>query len=387
MADLELRAAAERELLALKDEYLQGLYSARGFLEERYDRGLAWLWAPVGRGGRGLLGRDQRDVENGLWGAGCPDPRLMNLMGYAAVGPAIIEHGSTDQADRWLQRLFSGADIWCQMFSEPSAGSDLSAITTTAKRSEGGWLLSGLKTWSSGADKADWGLVLANAGEAGLTAFAVDMHDSRVITTPIRQMTGAYGFCEVTLAEVFVADDQLVGRLGGGFRVLLTATGAERQVFCDRAGWDVALLLEEWRSLGAADASASLRQEIVKVWSEDRLQGISVSNGVKATSRSLQGAEGALLGKLRQTRLNQRVGELRAAVAGAGAMLISAGGYETADGARLQRDEGPTAALIASRGDTIAGGGTEVLLNMVGERLLGLPGENKGGARAVKRSS
>jgi alkylation response protein AidB-like acyl-CoA dehydrogenase len=378
MAHLDLRAAAEAELREMRDAYLQGTYTESAFLEERFDRGLAWLWAPSGRGGRGIAGRDQRAVENELWSTGCPDPRVLNIMGYAAAGPAIIEHGSAEQADRWLRPLFSGRETWCQMFSEPDAGSDLSSITTTAKRCEGGWLLTGLKTWSSGADKANWGLVLANAGDEGLTAFAVNMSDRGVVKAPVRQMTGAYGFCEVALDSVFVAENQVLGRVGGGFRVLLTATGAERQVFCDRAGWDMTLLLTEWRAATAETRTDSMRQEIVKMWSEDQLQGVSISNGVKATSRSLQGAEAALLGKLRQTRLNQRIAELRVAVAGADAMLVRADGYQAADGARLRRDEDPAASLLASRGDTIAGGGTEVLLNMIAERVLGLPGENKG---------
>jgi alkylation response protein AidB-like acyl-CoA dehydrogenase len=144
------------------------------------------------------------------------------------------------------------------------------------------------------------------------------------------------------------------------------------------------LLLTEWRAATAETRTDSMRQEIVKMWSEDQLQGVSISNGVKATSRSLQGAEAALLGKLRQTRLNQRIAELRVAVAGADAMLVRADGYQAADGARLRRDEDPAASLLASRGDTIAGGGTEVLLNMIAERVLGLPGENKG-VRPISR--
>lgn len=384
MADLNLRVEAEAALSTLKDAYLQGLYSDREYLEARYDAGLAWLWAPGTCGGRQLPGRDQGLLENTLSNAGCPDPRVADMMGYAAAGPVIIEHGSEAQKQRWLRSLFTGAEKWCQLFSEPGAGSDLGAIRTTAHRKEGGWVVSGLKSWVSDAVDADWGLLLATTEDAGLTAFVVDMHAARVSVSPIRQMTGAFGFAEVAFDAVFIPEDQVVGGVSGGFRVLLTATSAERQVFLSRVGWDVPLMLEEWRALASESRPAYLRQEIMKVWSADVLQGVQRADGVRATSRSLRGSETALLGKVRQTRINQRVSELRLAVSGANGMLIHEGSYETADGSIMRKAEGPVASLLSGRGDTIAGGGTEVLLNMIAERVLGLPGEKRAGAQGVE---
>ena len=371
----------------LKDAYLQGSYSDVAYLEARYDAGLAWLWAPDTCGGRQLPGRNQGVLENTLSSAGCPDPRIANMMGYAAAGPVIIEHGSEAQKQRWLRSLFTGAEKWCQLFSEPAAGSDLGAIRTTARRQEGGWVVSGLKSWVSGAADADWGLLLSNTEDAGLTAFAVNMRAARVSVTPVRQMTGAYGFAEVAFDGVYIPDDQVVGGVSGGFRVLLTATSSERQVFLGRVGWDVPLLLEEWRALANEDRMSSLRQEIVKVWSADALQGVHRADGVRATSRSLRGSEAAMLGKVRQTRINQRVSELRMIVSGASGMLLGDGSYDAADGSITRQAEGPAASLLSGRGDTIAGGGTEVLLNMIAERILDLPGEKRTGAQGTKHQS
>jgi alkylation response protein AidB-like acyl-CoA dehydrogenase len=390
MANPDLRVEARAALQAVCEAYLTGRISAREYLEERFDQGLAWLWAPDGCGGRGISDVDQGSIENELYEAGCPDPRDANLMGFAAAGPALIEHGNDEQRSRWLRSMFSGAETWCQMFSEPSAGSDLSAMRTLATRCDGGWLVTGLKSWISGAAEAGWGLLLARTEDAGLTAFVLDMRDTRVRVTPVRQITGAYGFAEVVIDGAFIPDAQVLGGVGGGFRVLLTATGAERQAFVGRTGWDTSLLLEEWRALPEDLKHGALRSEIVKVWSADFLQRVRRAGGVRAASIALRGSEEALLGKVRQTRINQKVSELRVGMSGADAMLVGENGYEVAEGSIMRRSESPSASLLSGRGDTIAGGGTELLLNMIAERVLGLPGEKAAqtrGAASQSRSS
>src|SRR4051812_26106330 len=179
------------------------------FLFARFDAGLTWLDAPD----------DLRYVDDRLRAAGAPDPFVRNPIGVGMVGPTILHHGTDEQRDRYLRRLWAGVDIWCQLFSEQGSGSDLASLATRAVRDGDGWRVDGQKVWTSAADRANFGLLLARTNidapkRAGLTAFLIAMDAPGVFVRPLRQMTGDAEFNEVFLEDVRLPADAQLGPAG-----------------------------------------------------------------------------------------------------------------------------------------------------------------------------
>ena len=173
------RVLADVELLLT--EHRAGDGDPSPFLEAQFDLGLAWVHFRAGDGGRGLSPDTQADVDRTLVTAGAPVAFHLNPIGIGMVAPTIHDHGFPEQRQRWLRPLFSGREIWCQMFSEPGAGSDLAGVATSARRDGDTWILNGQKVWTSFAHVARWGFLLARTDpdapkHRGLTCFVVDMH-------------------------------------------------------------------------------------------------------------------------------------------------------------------------------------------------------------------
>src|SRR5205085_3347831 len=202
-------------------------------------------------------------------------PPGINLVAEAVVGPTLMVHGTPAQQGRYLPPMLTADEIWCQLFSEPDAGTDLAAVTTTATRSPDGdgWLVTGHKAWTSAAHYADWGFLLARTGRdvakhQGCTCFLVDMRSPGVTVRPVRQMTGGAAFAEVLLDEVAVPDGCRVGEIGGGWAVAMTALAAERLhlgLGAARDAGSVGRMLAELRPRGVADDPA-VRQLAAEVW-------------------------------------------------------------------------------------------------------------------------
>jgi alkylation response protein AidB-like acyl-CoA dehydrogenase len=286
------------------------------------------------------------------------------------VGPTIIAHGTPDQQERYLAPTRGGDIIWCQLFSEPDAGSDLASLRTRATRVEGGWLVTGQKIWTSGAHYSDRAILLARTDpeshkHEGITYFLADMRSPGIEVRPIVQINRGRHFNEVYLDEVFVADDDVLGHPGGGWPVARTTLGAERVLIAAiRVDDRVEALVEQARRSGRL-TEPSVRGALADAYVRARVLGLT-SERVLAAIRTggTIGPEASVL-KLALSRLIGDLGALGMAVLGPHAMLESDDG---SDGYGSVQDQ-----FLAQWGPRIGGGTEQIQRNLVAERALGLP--------------
>ncbi len=327
------------------------------------------LPAPWGRGAGPL---EQLVIAEELRRSGLRPPAL--FIG-AWVVPALARHGSPAQQERFLPATLRGEIIWCQLFSEPGAGSDLASLRTRAERAPGGWRLTGQKIWTSLAREADWAICVARSDpaarrQAGISYFLVDMHDPGVTVRPLREMTGDAFFNEVFLDGVFVPDDLVVGEVGQGWPVARSTLANERVSLSDSwtFGCGTGELLDALRAAdepGRQDAMAEAGRLVSEGHAADLL-------GLRATRKRLSGAEPGATGSVRKLvgmRHAQQVAEL------CWSLLGDRGALTGGPGATGPSGGGPDWArsVLLTRALTIGGGTTDVQLNIIGERLLGLP--------------
>jgi alkylation response protein AidB-like acyl-CoA dehydrogenase len=317
--------------------------------------------APWGRSADPL---DQLVIDEELASVGVLRPNL--AVGAWAL-PTVIAHGTQEQQERWVRPTLLGQLSWCQLFSEPGAGSDLAALSTRAEPVDGGWVLNGQKVWTSLAKTADFGICLARSDpaapkHAGITYFIVDMHAAGIDIRPLRELTGAALFNEVFLTDVFVPDDAVIGAPGDGWRIARTTLSNERVSMSSGAsfGHGVESLL---RTIGRRGPSApparvgELGHLLVEAQSLALL-------GLRSTLRTLSGVDpgsGSSVRKLLGVEHEQRVQEMGMAVFGADGAVL--------DGDAQRWEEG----FLATRCLTIAGGTSEVQRNVIAERMLGQP--------------
>jgi alkylation response protein AidB-like acyl-CoA dehydrogenase len=293
-------------------------------------------------------------------------PQLINRVGINLAGPTLLAHGTGEQKRRWLPAILSAEELWCQLFSEPNAGSDLASLTTTATPVETGWVLNGQKVWTSYAQFARWGICLARTdSEApkhrGLSYFVVDMSGSGVDVRPLVQLTGEAEFNEVFLDDVFVPTDQLVGGLNQGWAVANTTLAHERGTnfpFKEQVVHEVYLesLLRQAASEGLLD-DVEIGDGLAQAWVE--LNVLRLHNWRTLTRRGRGepvGPESSWV-KLAWTDMTQHLSELALAVEGPGASLAG----------RWPRQ------WLWSKAASIAGGTSEIQRTIIGERILGLP--------------
>jgi alkylation response protein AidB-like acyl-CoA dehydrogenase len=323
---------------------------------------LAPHWPPPW--GRSADPLDQLVIDEELAAVGVVRPNL--AVGAWAL-PTIIGHGTEEQQERWVRPTLLGDLSWCQLFSEPGAGSDLAALSTRAEHVDGGWVLNGQKVWTSLAKTADYGICLARseAGapkHAGISYFIVDMHAEGIDIRPLRELTGAALFNEVFLTDVFVPDDALIGNRGDGWRIARTTLSNERVSMSSGAsfGHGVESLLRAIarRDPGSGPVRAdALGHLLVEAQSLALL-------GLRSTLRTLSGVDpgsGSSVRKLLGVEHEQRVQEMGMALYGADGAVL--------DGDAQRWEEG----FLATRCLTIAGGTSEVQRNVIAERMLGQP--------------
>lgn len=360
-------ASAVTELLA------EPATDAATFWGRRFDLGLAWVQFPPGRGGLGVDSGWQPQVDAALAVAGHSGPSTRNQIGVGLVAPTLLDHADPDLLDRLLRPCFTAEEVWCQLFSEPGAGSDLANLSTAARRTgDGGWVVSGEKMWTSYARSARRGLLLARTDPAvpkhrGLTCFVVDMQAAGVTVEPIKQINGYARVNMVHLDAVEVPDSARVGEVGAGWAVALTALGHERRMLGakgqERSGQSPAeRALELWGSNGRP---AEYVDDVVRLWVRSEL--------IRLTSQSA--GSGAAVGKLLAAELERDGYDLMMDLLGAQALTYP--GYDDlvdADYARLEYVD-PRSAYLSSRRSTIAGGTSEIMRDVLAERVLGLPPE------------
>ncbi len=365
----------------LLDSFPPDSTDPRLFLGEQFDRGLAWVHFPDGFGGLGLNPKLQKLVNERVCAAGAPNPMYRNPIGYGMCGPTVVAWGSDAQKSRYLRPLFTGEEIWCQLFSEPGSGSDFAGLSSTGLRDGDEWIVNGQKVWTTLAHLSKWGLLVVRTDpqavkHAGLTAFVVDMEDSTVDIRPLRQMTGEAEFNEVFFSNTRIADDEMLGGPGDGWRVSLTTLMNERVsiggTIPARGSGTIAALTQTWQKLPEAGKDASSLDVVMKLWS--RAEVLRLTNIRANQNRKMgdPGPEGSI-GKMASADLNKDIYDEVVNLLGADGMLY--GSYEmirpeTAMGAdTLQK------AFLRSRANSIEGGTTEVMKNILGERVLGLPGD------------
>jgi alkylation response protein AidB-like acyl-CoA dehydrogenase len=309
----------------------------------------------------------------------------LNPLGLNLAAPALFAHGTEEQRLRFLPPIVRNEEVWCQLFSEPGAGSDLASLATRAERDGEDWVLTGQKVWTTWAHLADFGVCLARTDpdvpkRRGITYFLVDLHAPGVEVRPLRHIGGEVDFNEVFLEGVRVPDAHRVGAVGDGWRVANATLSGERQMVAgsgsggvDRIGGSGTRRLVETAAKRRADGDPvdpAMRQRIVAAYGEERIRAWTnqrVRAGLKAGRPP--GPESSV-GKVHQGELNQRIQEIAVDLLGAGATAWVS--PATAYGESLPYE---VAGMLRSRANTIEGGTTEVNKNIVGERVLGLPRE------------
>ncbi len=353
------------------------------FLGACFDAGLSWVHFPEGLGGLGVSRGLQAVADRILQDAGGPVPLALNPMGYGMAAPTVREHAQTDDVRRKLLRpLATTEDIWCQLFSEPGAGSDLAGLATSAVRDGEDWVVNGQKVWTSLAHRARWGLLLARtdpnvAKHRGLTYFVLDMHADGVETRPLRQLTGHAEFNEVYITDARIPDAHRLGGVGDGWRVAMTTLMNERSALgasgSRRGAGTISDAVALWASRPDLHTPV-LRDRLTTLWLRAESQRLTSERSRATATVGGPGPEGSI-GKLVGAELNQHIYEFCMDLLGPEGILYD--GYEMhgrdADagdwrGSIQQR-------FLRSRANTIEGGTSEVMRNILAERVLGLPGD------------
>jgi alkylation response protein AidB-like acyl-CoA dehydrogenase len=332
--------------------------------------GVAW---PEEYGGRGGGPVEHYIVTEELARARAPE--LVGRIGVNLVGPTLLAHGAPEQKARWLPRILDATEIWCQLFSEPGAGSDLTSLTTRATKVDGGFVVNGQKVWTSYAQFADWGWCLARTDpdapkSKGISALAIDMHAPGVDVRPLRQITDESEFNEVFFSDVFVPDDQLVRPLHEGWRVANSTLTHERGVNPRQLVAHAQLLDELWRLGLERDAldDPRLAGRLAQAFVEVRIFQL---HNWRSISRTAKGAEPGAVGsinKLWWSEMSKRLHDTAMAVVGPAQPLWRGADGNPGDGA-WQRS------WLYYQASSIWAGTNEIQRNVIGERTLGLPRE------------
>ena len=301
----------------------------------------------------------------------------------ACAGPTIVARGTDEQRERFLRPIFTAEEIWCQLFSEPGAGSDVAGLATRAVLDGDEWVVNGSKIWTSMAHQAKWGLLLARTDpdvpkHKGLTAFIIDMHQPEVDVRPIRSMAGASGFNEVFFTDAKVPDSMRVGDVGDGWRV--GQRHAHERAGVDRqrgraAGLGPDRRRGRRRGSGAREPDTrSAASRLIKLWIDAELLRLGSLRAQAKREKGVPGPEGSVL-KLLSGRVLTGVSEMVVDAHGRRRDAVQPVHARAGRRARGQRAAIPCCRSWARRAATIAGGTTEIQKNIVGERVLGLPRE------------
>jgi len=323
--------------------------------------GVSW---PKEYGGRGATLVEQAIYNEEL--ARAQAPSTANVLGLAMGGPTVIAHGTEEQKRRYLEPILSADEIWCQGFSEPEAGSDLAALKTRAVRDGDEWVVTGQKVWTTLAHHAKWCMLVARTDadaprHKGLTYFLMDMEQDAVQVRPLRQITGEAEFNELFIEEARIPDENILGGEGNGWAVAITTLMHERATLAFglqiRVKITLSELLEESRQSGAA-RDPVIRDRLAQLYIESEVLRLNALRGLSAIMRTgVPGPEGSL-GKWQWADVNQALTELALELRGDRAVL---------------NDDRWTYRFLRARANSIEGGTTEILKNIVAERVLGLP--------------
>ena len=353
------------------------------FLGARFDAGLAAVHYPPGLGGLGLPRSLQSAVDAEFAAAGAPGNQPERIgIGLGMAAPTILAFGTDEQKARWLRPLWTGEEVWCQLFSEPGAGSDLAGLATRAVRAaDDGWAVTGQKVWTSMAHEARWGLLLARTDvdvpkHAGLTYFGLDMQQDGVEVRPLRQLTGEAEFNEVFLTGAAVPDRDRIGGVGEGWRVAQGTLMNERVSIggtaLPREGGMIGGAAKTWRERPGL-RTPGLHDRMLRLWADAEVARLASERLRQQLAAGHPGPEGSAA-KLVFARLNQEISAFEVELAAGDGLRYGDWTMRRPGSVSFYgRDAGYR--YLRSRGNSIEGGSSEILRNIIAERVLGLPAE------------
>jgi alkylation response protein AidB-like acyl-CoA dehydrogenase len=328
------------------------------------DAGYAGLSWPKEYGGRGATLIEQAIFNEEIVRAKAP--QMANVLGLVMGGPVVIAHGTEEQKQRYLKPILTAEEIWCQGFSEPESGSDLASLKTKAVKDGDEWVVTGQKVWTTYAHEAKWCMLVARTDfeapkHKGMTYFLMDMDQDAVEVRPLRQITGESEFNELFIHEARIPDENVVGGVGNGWMVALTTLMHERAglAFGLQVQLKIALgeLMELAREKGLEEDPVT-RQKIAQLYIESEAIRLNASRGLTQIMKTgIPGPEGSLT-KWQWSDANQALTETAMDIMGPEAPIL---------------DEDWTYRFLRARANSIEGGTTEILKNIVAERVLGLP--------------
>ncbi len=374
----------EAALDALLSEHNPLTESYQEFRGHRFDAGLAWVMYPEGNGGLAVAPQLQRVANQRLLAAGAPpmDPAMFFI---ALIGPTIVTHGSDEVKQRFLRPMFTGEEKWCQLFSEPGAGSDFAGLGTKAVKDGDEWTVNGQKVWNTLAHIADFGMLVTRTDpnvpkHRGMTYFALDMTLPGVEIRPLRQITGEAEFNEVYLTDVRVSDAHRIGAEGEGWRAALTTLMNERNAIGGGSGGGPTLgggsigsLVDIYQTTGNNHTGAA-RDEVMQLWIRAETFRLTNMRAAQLAKAGNPGPEGSV-GKALMANLNQDIFEKGVDLMGMNGQINYDYTFRVPESTDMSAAGGIGHAFLRARANSIEGGTTEVMKNILGEQVLGLPGE------------
>jgi alkylation response protein AidB-like acyl-CoA dehydrogenase len=357
----------------------------KAFWGAQFDLGLAWPDYEVGFGGLGvspkyreLVSRRLNEADAPLWN------RTANIIGIGMGAGVLAAHGTAEQKERWLRPMFTVDEVWCQLFSEPGAGSDVAGLSTRAVKDGDEWIINGQKVWTTLAHISKWGMLVARTDpdqpkHKGLTYFIVDMQSEGVEVRPLYQVTGEAEFNEVFFDDAVIPDGQRIDDVGAGWRVAMTTLMNERVAIggntVPRSSGTIGMAMNTCKESGSG--SESDRRELARLWAEVEAMRMSAIRATENMTAGVPGPEGST-GKLAWADLNKEVTSFTVEMMGLEGTLIPEGYTleSTVYDTRMQnRVLSPQRQFLRARANSIEGGTSEIMRNILGERVLGLPGE------------
>jgi len=355
---------------------------------KQFDLGLAWVQFPEGSGGLGLDPKYQLFVIKELRKAGISQKnRVANILGIGMGAPTIVEFGTADQINKYLRPMFTAEEIWCQLFSEPGSGSDLASLSTRAIDDGDSYILNGQKVWTTLGHLAKWGLVVTRTDpdvpkHRGLTFFIVDMESEGVEVRPLRQITGEAEFTEVYFTNARVPKNNLLGEVGDGWRVSLAILMNERVAIGgnvrERGTGATGHLIQLWKERDLRDPVQ--RDKLLQLWIEQEAVRLTNMRAAESREKGTPGPEGST-SKLYEAEINKSSYEFGMELLGEEALLFPRGYTQTQPELNLDNETfgftDTQSLFLRARANSIEGGTSEIMKNIIAERVLGLPGEPK----------
>ena len=369
-------------------EFRQDGQDLKDFWGKQYDLGLAWVQFPEGSGGLGLNPKYQLMITEKLRNEGISQQnRIANILGVGMGAPTIMEYGTPEQIQKYLKPMFTAEEIWCQLFSEPGSGSDLASLSTRAIDDGDGYIVNGQKVWTTLGHLAKWGLLVTRTDpeapkHRGLTFFIVDMESEGVEVRPLRQITGEAEFNEVYFTDTKIPKENILGGLGEGWRVSLATLMNERVAIGgnvrERGSGAPGHLVQLWKDNELDDPVQ--KDKLIELWIQQEAVRLTNIRASEMREKGTPGPEGST-SKLYEAEINKASYEFGMELLGNEGLLFPRGYTLTQPELNFDNDTfgftDTQSLFLRSRANSIEGGTSEIMRNIIAERVLGLPGEQK----------